>query len=131
MYLLDTDACIRILNGSSERLVARLREHAPSEMRLCAITKAELLYGARHSARVSENLKTLARFFEPFVCLAFDDICAEQYGSIRADLAGKGGLIGPNDMLIAAVARADDLTLITHNHREFSRIVGLRLEDWE
>ncbi len=131
MYLLDTDACIRILNDSSVNLVARLRLHQPSEIRLSAITKAELLYGARHSERVGENLRLLGRFFEPFACLPFDDACAEHYGMIRADLAARGQTIGPNDLLIAATARAHDLTLVTHNVREFSRIVGLKLDDWE
>ena len=131
MYLLDTNACIRILNDSSVNLVARLRLHQPSEIRLSAITKAELLYGARHSERVGENLRLLGRFFEPFACLPLDDACAEHYGMIRADLAARGQTIGPNDLLIAATARAHDLTLVTHNVREFSRIVGLKLDDWE
>ena len=131
MYLLDTNACIRILNDSSANLVARLRLHQPSEIRLSAITKAELLYGARHSERVSENLRLLGRFFAPLVCLPFDDACAEHYGMIRADLAARGQTIGPNDLLIAATARAHDLTLVTHNVREFSHIVGLKLDDWE
>lgn len=131
MYLLDTDACIAILNNASPRLVLRLREHSPSEIRLCSVTKAELLYGARRSARVAENLALLARFFDPFLCFPFDDACAEHYGSIRADLANRGMPIGPNDLLIASIARAHDLTLVTRNRREFSRIVGLKLEDWE
>jgi tRNA(fMet)-specific endonuclease VapC len=131
MYLLDTNTCIRVLTNSPQAVVARLRTHAASEILLSAITKAELLYGARHSQRVSENLRTLAAFFRPYVCLPFDDSCAEQYGSIRADLASRGQLIGPNDLLIAATARAHNLTLVTHNQEEFSRVVGLQLEDWE
>lgn len=131
MYLLDTNACIQLLNNSSKTLVARLAEHDPSEVRLSSVTKAELLYGARHSARVDENLRTLQRFFEPFISLPFDDRAAEQYAVIRADLAHQGRLIGPNDLLIAAVAKSHDLTLVTHNIREFSRVLGLRVEDWE
>jgi tRNA(fMet)-specific endonuclease VapC len=131
MHLLDTNACIRILNNSSASLVARLRLHEPSEIHLSAITKAELLYGARHSEHVSENLRLLGGFFEPFACLPFDDTCAEHYGMIQADLAARGQVIGPNDLLIAATARAHDLTLVTHNVREFSRIIGLKLDDWE
>ncbi|MBI4420175.1 MAG: type II toxin-antitoxin system VapC family toxin [Gemmatimonadetes bacterium] len=131
MYLLDTNACIRVLNGSSERVVERFRTRAPAEIRLSVVTKAELFFGARRSGRVAENLRTLARFFAPFVCLPFDDLCADHYGAIRADLAARGELIGPNDLLIAATARAHDLTLVTHNYGEFSRIVGLRVEDWE
>jgi len=131
MYLLDTNACIGILNNTSASLVARLRTHAPSEIRLSAVTRAELLFGARHSGRPSENLRLLARFFEPLVSLPFDDACAERYGTVRADLATAGRMIGPNDLLIAAVALAHDLTLVTHNVREFSRVSGLKIEDWQ
>jgi tRNA(fMet)-specific endonuclease VapC len=131
MFLLDTNACIRILNGSSPALASRLRACEPSSIRLSAVTKAELLYGAHRSTRVTENLRLLEEFFSAFASLPFDDRCAEHYGSIRADLAGRGKPIGPNDLLIAATARAHDLTLVTHDRREFSRVVGLKLEDWE
>ncbi len=131
MYHLDTNACIRVLNGSSPTLVSRLRTHAPAEIALSAIVKAELHYGARHSQRVTENLRLLDRFFAPFASVHFDERCAERYGAIRADLATSGSPIGPNDLLIAATARAYDATLVSHNLNEFSRVVGLRVEDWE
>jgi tRNA(fMet)-specific endonuclease VapC len=131
IYLLDTNACIRILNNSSARLVERLRAEDPSNIRLSAITKGELLYGARHSARASANLRLLERFFTPFVSLPFDDRCADHYGAIRADLSARGQVIGPHDLQIAAIARAHELILVTHNTGEFSRVVGLRIEDWE
>jgi tRNA(fMet)-specific endonuclease VapC len=131
MYLLDTNACIRILNGSSQKLAARLRSHEPALIHLCAIVKAELLYGAHHSQRAAENLRLLSRFFGTFTSLAFDDLAAEQYGVIRSQLARAGTLIGPNDLMIAAVALANRLTLVTHNVKEFSRVVGLVYEDWE
>jgi len=131
MYLFDTNACIRILNNTSDTLMERFRAHRPSEIRLCSVTKAELLFGARHSSRPGENLQVLTRFFEPFVSLPFDDRSAGHYASIRADLARRGELIGPNDMLIAAIAVAHELVLVTHNRREFSRIADLQIEDWE
>jgi tRNA(fMet)-specific endonuclease VapC len=130
-FLLDTNVCIAILNGSPKSVAARLRAHSPREICLSSVTKAELAYGARHSARVQDNLRVLAKFFQSFASLPFDDRCAEHYGRIRADLEARGQPIGPNDMLIAAVAEAHDLVLVTHDTREFSRIVGLRLEDWE
>jgi tRNA(fMet)-specific endonuclease VapC len=131
VYLLDTNACIRLLNGTSEALAAHLREVSPTAIRLCAVVKAELLYGARHSGRVERNLALLKRFFTPFESVSFDDRCAEEYGLLRAELARAGTPIGPGDMMIAAIARYRDLTLVTHNIREFSRVAGLRLEDWE
>jgi tRNA(fMet)-specific endonuclease VapC len=93
--------------------------------------QAELLYGARRSARVSDNLRLLARFFATLISLPFDDRCAEEYGFIRADLEHAGTPIGPNDLMLAATARAHDLVLVTHNTREFSRVSGLQIEDWE
>jgi len=131
LYLLDTNACIRLLNNTSRALSDRLRQSDPADVRLCSVVKAELFYGARHSSRVSQNLRLLERFFAPFVCLPFDDRCAEHYGLIRADLAHHGQLIGPNDLMIAATARAYDLILITHNIDEFTRVVGLQVVDWE
>lgn len=131
MYLLDANACIRILNNTSPSLIERLAEHEPSAMWLSSVVKAELLFGARRSERVQENLELLARFFAPFVSLPFDDRCAEEYGLIRAALTRLGTPIGPNDLMIAATARAYDLTLVSHNVSEFSRVPGLRVEDWE
>ena len=112
-------------------MASRLRDQAPQEVYLCSVVKAELAYGARHSARVAENLELLKRFFGPFISRPFDDRCAEHYGLIRADLSKQGAPIGPNDLLIAATARALDLTLVTNNTREFSRVLGLRVVDWE
>jgi tRNA(fMet)-specific endonuclease VapC len=131
MYMLDTNACIRVLNNTSTALVNRLRTESSSSIKLCSVVKAELLYGARHSARPTENIALLTRFFAPFVSLPFDDRCAEHAASIRAMLATRGRPIGPNDVLIAATASAHNLVLVTHNSREFSRVVGLRTEDWE
>lgn len=131
MFLLDTNVCIRILNQSDHHIIRRFRQCMPTDIALCSIVKAELLYGARHSQKVESNLLLLKQFFAPLTSIPFDDRCADEAGFIRADLAAQGSPIGPNDLLIAATARACDAVLITHNTKEFSRITGLRLEDWE
>lgn len=131
MFLLDTNACVQVLRGKSPALVERLRSHPASEIRLSSVVKAELFYGARRSRRVAENLANVGRFVTPFICLSFDDLCAEHYGLVRADLASQGLAISSNDLMIAATARAHDAVLVTHNLREFERVVGLRVEDWE
>lgn len=131
MYLLDTNACVRILNKSSASLVERLRQHEPQEIHLCSVVKAELFYGARRSARVAENFRVLEQFFSVFHSIPFDDPSAEHYGEIRHLLERAGTPIGPNDMMIAATARAHGLVLVTHNVGEFSRVSELALEDWE
>lgn len=131
MYLLDTNVCIHLLNKRHSRIEEKFRTLSPSDIALCCIVKAELLFGARHSQRVSANLQRLKRFFAPLTSLPFDDRCAEEYAKIRADLSSEGKIIGPNDMLIAAISRANNTTLVTHNIGEFNRIVGIKIEDWE
>jgi tRNA(fMet)-specific endonuclease VapC len=131
MYLLDTNACIRLLNGTSPRFAEQLRETPRSQVRLSSVVKAELLFGARRSSRVADNLRLLERSFATLPSLPFDDRCAEEYGLARADLDRAGTPIGPNDLLIAATAQANGCTLVTHNVREFSRVSGLQCEDWE
>ncbi|HSF15192.1 MAG TPA: type II toxin-antitoxin system VapC family toxin [Vicinamibacteria bacterium] len=130
-YLLDTNACIQILNDTSPATVSRLNACRPSQVRLCSIVKAELLFGARKSERPAENHRALQLFFAPFRSLPFDDSCAHQYGIIRHDLERMGQIIGPNDLMIAAIAMANEVTLVTHNTGEFSRVVGLEWEDWD
>jgi len=131
VYLLDSNVCIQLLNQRHGGIEMHFRQHDPSEISLCSIVKAELLYGARHSQRVEANLQKLKIFFSPLGSFPFDDHCVEIYARIRHDLVLQGCLIGPNDLLIAATALANDAVLVTHNQKEFSRIAGLRLEDWE
>jgi tRNA(fMet)-specific endonuclease VapC len=88
-----------------------------------------LFYGAQKSQNVARNLEKVSQFAGRFVSLPFDDNSAEAYGRIRAQLEQKGMPIGPNDMMIAAIAVANDVVLVTHNTGEFGRIQTLRLED--
>ncbi|MBI3524754.1 MAG: type II toxin-antitoxin system VapC family toxin [Betaproteobacteria bacterium] len=131
IYLLDTNVCIHLLNEKHPAILQHFRQHSTVDIALCSVVKAELLYGARRSQRVEVNLQLLKVFFAPLLSLPFDDECAEHYGQIYADLLNQGKPIGPNDLLIAAIARTHDATLITHNTGEFSRVAGLRTEDWE
>jgi tRNA(fMet)-specific endonuclease VapC len=130
-YLLDTNACIRYLNGRSESLRRQISAKNPDDIVLCSVVKAELFYGARKSQRPQRSLEKQHKFVNHFVSLPFDDEAAEVYGQIRAELERAGTPIGPNDLMIAAIAIANDVMLVTHNAREFRRVKGLRLEDWE
>ena len=131
MYLLDTNFCIDVINGRSPLGTSRLQSHNAGEIRLCSVVKAELQYGARLSTRVADNLRLLEHFFAPYESFSFHDGCTEYYGQIRADLRRAGMMIGPNDLMIASIAKTHDLTLVTRNTGEFSRVVGLRIEDWQ
>ncbi|CAN5784678.1 type II toxin-antitoxin system VapC family toxin [soil metagenome] len=130
MFLLDTNVCVGVLKDNAV-VVNRFGRYATAELRLCSVVKAELYYGARAGAAVAKNLATVERFCRPFESLPFDDSCAKTYGTLRADLRQRGQLIGPNDLMIAAIALTHELTLVTHNTREFERVPGLMLEDWE
>ena len=130
MYLLDTNTCIGFLNGKP-KVIANFQKQVPSDLYLCSVVKAELLFGAWASGHSAENLRKLEPFFKPLVSLPFDDACADYFGRIRAELKSKGQPIGGNDLLIASISLANDLTLVTHNTKEFSKVTGLRLEDWE
>jgi tRNA(fMet)-specific endonuclease VapC len=131
MFLLDTNACVHLLRDSSPKLRENFRLHEPSEIKLCSVVRAELVYGALRSSRVEANLASLHRFLAVFESLPFDDPSADHYGLIRRDLERAGAIIGPNDLMIAATARAHGLVLVSHNTGEFSRVDGLSLEDWE
>jgi tRNA(fMet)-specific endonuclease VapC len=130
-YLLDTNVCIAYLNGRSSNVVQRLGNVSPSEIAVCSVVKAELFFGAMRSRNAAETLARQRVFLDQFISLPFDDRSVEFYASIRATLATRGTPIGPNDLLIAAIARAHNLTLVTANTREFGRVEGLRIENWE
>lgn len=130
-YLLDTNVCIRLLNNSSQSVTTRLTTHQPNDIYLCAVVQVELYYGAYRSNQAQRNLILLERFFRQFVVLPLDTQAAKVAGRIRCELAASGIPVGPNDLLIAAIALVNNLVLVTHNTREFSRVQGLVIEDWE
>jgi tRNA(fMet)-specific endonuclease VapC len=130
-YLLDTNSCIRYLSGRSEPLRRRIEQAGSDQLVVCSIVKAEMFFGAMKGTTADETFAEQKVFFERFNSIPFDDQAAEAYGMIRADLQRRGLPIGSNDYLIAAIALANDLTLVTHNTREFTRVPGLRVEDWE
>ena len=88
MYHLDTNACIRALNGTSAVLVERLQSHDPRDIGLSTVVKAELFYGARHSRRMAENLDLLRRFLLPFRSVSLDEVSGRP---AFADLAAHQG----------------------------------------
>ena len=131
IYMPDANACIMYLNNRNAGVVRRMAATDRGAMRMCDVVKAEIYYGAYRSARRESNLAVLARFFAQFDSTPFDGAAAEAYGRLRAELVTAGTTIGGNDLMIAAIAVANDVTLVTHNVSEFSRVSGLRWEDWE
>lgn len=130
-YLLDTNTCIRYLNQRSESIIQRMRSESPDDLVVCSVTRAELFYGAMKSTHPERTAAQQHEFLAPLATLPFDDRAAQHYGLIRANLERAGTPIGPNDLMIAAIALAHDLIVVTHNSREFERVLTLRIEDWE
>lgn len=126
-FLLDTNAVIALLGGHPD-FHGRLRQHNSQDFAIPAIVVHELCYGAFRSQRTAENLARVDSL--QFSVLEFDREDARQVGRVRAALAAAGTPIGPYDVLIAGQALARDLTLITHNTREFHRVQDLCVEDW-
>ena len=129
-YLLDTNICIYLIKKQPLKVLEKFRTLVPGTVAISAITHAELQYGIMKSSRPEKNSKALDRFLTPLAILDFDYQAAIEYGEIRATLEKKGTPIGPLDTLIAAHALSLNLTLVTNNEKEFSRISDLRIENW-
>ena len=131
IYLLDTNVCVCYLRNSNEKLVSRLLITPTSDVGLSSVVLGELWFGVYRSSKQADGERILADFTGRFTPVAFDEVAASIYGKLRRDLESLGTKIGPYDLQIAATALANDLILVTHNTKEFQRVAGLRLEDWE
>jgi tRNA(fMet)-specific endonuclease VapC len=129
-YMLDTDPCSYIMKRTHPALLKRLQSVPVTDVCMSVITKAELLYGVEVSPRRAQDDAALAAFLPYVDAVDFADDAALHYAQIRADLKRRGTLIGANDLLIAAHARALGLTLVTNNTAEFARVRKLKLENW-
>jgi tRNA(fMet)-specific endonuclease VapC len=130
-YLPDTNVWIRYVTQRSSSVVAKFRSLHPVDIALCSPVLFELYYGAHRSARPSSNIPVIENLRQQFTSLPFDDAAAHEAGRVRAVLASQGNPIGPYDLQISAIALTHNLTVVTHNVSEFSRVGGLNLEDWE
>ncbi len=128
IFLLDTNAVIALLKGEAWFL-ARLQKFKPADFGVSAIVAHELFYGAYKGQRTAKSLDQIDAL--RFEIVEFDQEDARRAGEIRAALAKAGAPIGPYDVLIAGQALARSLTLVTYNLREFGRVEGLVVEDWE
>lgn len=128
-HLLDTNTVIYVIRHTPKVARERFIAHT-GQLGISSITYAELAYGVQKSQHRVMNRAALERFCVRVELLAYSADAAEQYGVIRSDLEARGQVIGPNDLHIAAHAKAANLTLVTNNLREFERVEGLSVENW-
>jgi tRNA(fMet)-specific endonuclease VapC len=128
LFMLDTDSVSFALRGEG-RVGTQIVARRPSELCVSSITVAELRFGAhrRNSAKLHDSIDV---FIANIAVLPFDQVCADQFGVLAADLADRGTPIGDFDVLIAAHAIAAEATLVTNNVKHFSRVPGLKVENW-
>ena len=130
MYLLDTNVIIDIIRGKYPALKQHFLNTRPSDIKIPSIVLAELEFGAQNSDDYNKNKLRFSSITNAFSIQTFAEKESVCYGKIRKYLSSIGNLIGPNDMLIAATALANDAIIVTHNIDEFSRVPNLVIEDW-
>ena len=128
IWLLDTNVLIHAVRGRPPAVRAQLQRQSPDDVAVSSITVAELWYGAEKSVSPARKREAWKAVLEPFQVIAFDRDAAKHHARIRYLLRHRP--IGERDLLIASIALAHDLTLVTHNAAEFSRVPQLQVEDW-
>ncbi len=131
LYLLETNAWIEYFKKPDNPARARLSFRDQCEIATCSIVRAELLHGAEKYGRPERRRHEVNGFLAHFKSFSFDDGSAAIYGRLRHELEIAGKVIGPMDLQIASIALQHGCTLVTHNVREFSRIQGLMIDDWQ
>ena len=130
IWFLDSNVCIDCLRGKTPIIKRELQKMEPAQIKIPAMVKAELYYGAQKSADPGRNQDLVELFLAPFEVIPFDAASANEYGIIRCQFERKGEVIGFNDLIIAATVKAHAGTLVTSNVSEFKRVEGLKLETW-
>ena len=129
-YLLDTNVCIAVMRNHP-RVVARLTQLAPADCLISTISAFELLTGVAKCAQPANERRKVECLLQVVSICTFDAAAAEQSAQLRGQLETRGLTIGPYDLLLAGTALSLGAVLVTANTREFSRVSGLELEDWE
>lgn len=128
--MLDTNMCIYAIKNNPQIVSSLLKQNFDKGICISSITLSELMFGVENSSNIQKNTQALVRFLLPFSIFSFSENVAIEYGKIRAYLQKQGTPIGPLDTLIAAHAKAENCILVTHNTKEFNRVVDLQVEDW-
>ena len=132
MYLLDTNTCIFLIKRKKPNVLKHLKKNKEKGLYISSITLAEMEYGIENSDPNYHvrNRMALMEFLTIFEVKDFNETASKEYGKIKKDLKNRNCIIGPFDMLIGAQAKSLNMTLVTNNTDEFSRIKDLKIEDW-
>ena len=128
-YLLDTDICIYWLKGKAT-VRAKIEQIDRSDIAICVITATELYFGAYNSDKIEQNLKTAENFIQSITVLPLSNDTLKKFGQLKAQFRKAGTPVADFDLLIASVAIAKNLILVTNNTRHYQRITGLNLDNW-
>ncbi len=132
-YMLDTNICVFVLRNKANQainVIRNIKKHKANDICISAITYAELMHGVEKNVNPDKKRLALLLFLSSIGVLDFNQDAADEYGKIRANLEKQGNIIGTMDMLIAAHAKSQGLTIVTNNTKEFMRVDGLEVEDW-
>ena len=129
-YMLDTNICIYLRQSRPPEVTSRFRQMEHGDAVISVITYGELHYGAERSQQRTNALQSLGRLVSLLPVVPLPEEAATVYGEICAELEVRGEMIGGNDLWIAAHAKSAGLTLVTNNEREFTRVPGLKLQNW-
>ena len=130
IYLLDTNIVSYWMRGD-EKLINKIKSHKPSDFSICTITLAEIYYGIEKSpVKKKERCSKIEHIYSQLEVYPFDEVAARKYSLIRTQLEKDGKIISERDLQIASIAMANKLIVVTHNLKEFDRIVKLEVENW-
>lgn len=128
--MLDTNICIAIIKQKPKNILQKFSAYQVGDICISSVTMAELRYGVAKSQHQEKNEAALNEFILPLEVVDFDEPASLYYGTLRATLEKQGTPIGSLDMMIAAHALSLNVSLVTNNTKEFSRVLGLKLLDW-
>lgn len=129
-YLLDTNICIYLIKKHPPEVLAKFRQVQLKQLHIPSIAVFELYYGIEKNSSQQRNLSALENFIAPLTVVDFTQEAAKKAAKIRSVLEKQGTPIGVYDLQIAAIALAENMTLLTNNTREFERVKGLKFENW-
>jgi tRNA(fMet)-specific endonuclease VapC len=131
VYVLDTDVINAVMRGRlPQHALERIQGLSADRVKITSVTLGELYYGALRTASAKKWLDAVGQLRRRIGCLGFDAEAAEHYGELRSHLESKGRRLDDADLRIAAICRSTGHVLVSGNARHFTRVPGLRFENW-